>query len=150
METMNINSQVVVEKKNNKTQQELQDFLYYIVQTSSIIDPITSFAVSDKSLLIKDYKEPGRKKLEFLCKHILSRFDVTFNNTQTKESCFENVIQKFKEFTSSQKKPRKKRVIQGGQNSNESIKVVNIEEHVISFDIDFSIELTEEDLSEFK
>lgn len=101
--------------KMNKTQ-EMQAFLDYFPSSFSIFEKDNDIELNsgntiiDKDTLIFGFKEPGKKKIEFLCKHIINNFRVFrgVNNYNSEnfinESHLESILNDFKDHLKSNKK----------------------------------------------
>ena len=107
----------------NKTQ-EMQTFLEYFPSHFSIFEKDNDIelnsgnTVIDKETLVRNFKEPGKKKIEFLCKHIINNFRVfSGNNDYTSvnfmyETNIETIINDFKEYLKTNKKRKPKKTIE--------------------------------------
>lgn len=102
----------------NKTQ-EMQNFLEYfpahfsIFEKDNDIELNTGNTIIDKDILLIGFKEPGKKKIEFLCKHIINNFRVFKGDDYTsfsfvKESNIDSILLDFKEYLKTNKKKSKK------------------------------------------
>lgn len=114
--------------------QEMETFLEYfpthfsIFEKDNDIELNSGNTIIDKDTLIIGFKEPGKKKIEFLCKHIINNFRVFKGNDFTtssfiKENDIESILTNFKEYLKTNKKRKSKKTEnnENGSNNNEDV-----------------------------
>lgn len=127
----------------NKTE-EMQLFLEYFPKHFSIFEKDNDIELNigntiiDKDILIRNFKEPGKKKNEFLCKHIINNFRVfrgqNYNSDHfITEKEVEVILGEFKDFLKSNKK-RKTKSEKTETQKEQTETALNKDDHIINED----------------
>lgn len=120
--------------------QEMQTFLGYFPEHFSIFEKDNDIELNsgntiiDKEILLTGFKEPGKKKIEVLCKHIINNFRVFkgqdySSSSFIKENDIESILSDFKEFLKSNKK-RKSKKTESNENESKQIEIIIAEDNL--------------------